>query len=63
MITAVEVEDLRFRHPGSTSRIEDVSFQVLRGEVACLLGPNGAGRPRCYGACSVSSNPTAGQCE
>ena len=40
---AIEVDGLRLRY-GATEVLQDVSFQVRRGEVLALLGPNGAGK-------------------
>lgn len=40
---AVEVEGLRMRY-GPVDVLDDVAFQVQRGEVVALLGPNGAGK-------------------
>ena len=39
----IEVEHLSKVY-GSTTAIEDVSFQVEKGEILGLLGPNGAGK-------------------
>ena len=40
---AIEVRNLSKRY-GDHLAVEDVSFDVRRGEVFCLLGPNGAGK-------------------
>lgn len=43
METIIQVEHLTHRY-GNRTAIEDLSFQVSRGEVLGLLGPNGAGK-------------------
>ena len=43
------VEDLTLRFGGLTA-IDNVSFEVARGEVFTLIGPNGAGKPEMIGA-------------
>ena len=39
----ISVEHLRKRD-GATVAVDDVSFEVQRGEIFGLLGPNGAGK-------------------
>ncbi|HZQ08740.1 MAG TPA: ABC transporter ATP-binding protein [Anaerolineae bacterium] len=41
--TAIQVQQLVKRY-GSLTAVDDISFQVQRGEVFGLLGPNGAGK-------------------
>ena len=41
--TMVHVEDLRMRY-GSVDVLDEVGFDLRRGEVVTLLGPNGAGK-------------------
>jgi len=43
METVIAVEHLQKRY-GQTSAVEDVTFDVRRGEVFGILGPNGAGK-------------------
>jgi fluoroquinolone transport system ATP-binding protein len=41
----IEVSGLAFSYPGSTSRaVEDLAFEVAKGEVFGFLGPSGAGK-------------------
>ncbi len=45
---------------GSTLAVDDVSFQVSRGEVVGFLGPNGAGKSTTMKMLTGFLNPTAG---
>ena len=62
MTDAVRVEHLKKSY-GSVKAVEDISFNVQKGEIFALLGPNGAGKTttiRCL--CSLSK-PDAGLVE
>ena len=45
----LRVEDLGVRY-GALVALEDVSWQVARGEILGIIGPNGAGKSSCYDA-------------
>ena len=45
---------------GELEAVEDVSFDVGRGEVYCLLGPNGAGKSTCISMIRGDIRPTSG---
>jgi ABC-2 type transport system ATP-binding protein len=59
---AIEVEHLvkRYRR-GKTNSVDDISFQVRRGETFGLLGPNGAGKTTTIGILTTSVLPTGGR--
>ena len=46
---------------GSTRAVDDVSFQVSRGEIVGFLGPNGAGKSTTMKMLTGYLNPTSGQ--
>ena len=42
---SIEVTNLSFTYPGNNSgTINDVSFEIKKGEIIALVGPNGAGK-------------------
>ncbi len=42
---AITVEDLSFTYPGNNmTTLDNISFQVRKGEIIALVGPNGAGK-------------------
>ena len=49
---------LRF---GGVVAVDDVSFEIRRGEILGLIGPNGAGKTSCFNALTGVYQPTSGQ--
>jgi branched-chain amino acid transport system ATP-binding protein len=49
---------LRF---GGLVALEDVTFDIRRGEILGLIGPNGAGKTTCFNAMTGVYRPTGGQ--
>jgi len=45
---------------GGVLAVNDVSFEVKRGEVFTLIGPNGAGKTTVFNLISRIYNPTTG---
>jgi len=58
--TAIEVRGLT-RTYGELAAVDDVSFDVLRGEIFGFLGPNGAGKTTTIRMLTGLTRPTAGQ--
>lgn len=48
------------RHFGGLKAVEDVSFEVRRGEILGLIGPNGAGKTTCLSLISAFLSPNSG---
>lgn len=46
---------------GGLSAIEDLSFEVMEGEVLSLIGPNGAGKTSAFNAITGYLAPSAGE--
>jgi ABC-2 type transport system ATP-binding protein len=55
----LEVTDLRVAY-GSTTAVDNVTFQISRGEIFGLLGPNGAGKTSTLSAIEGLLRPRAG---
>ena len=47
---------------GGLAALEDVSFDLLRGEVLSIIGPNGAGKTTLINIISGVTRPTSGEC-
>ena len=48
---------------GGVLAVDDVSFEVRRGEVFTLIGPNGAGKTTVFNLISRLYTPTSGSIE
>jgi ABC-type branched-subunit amino acid transport system ATPase component len=48
-------------HFGGLKAVDEVSFELYRGEILGLLGPNGAGKTTCFNAISGVHAPTSGE--
>ena len=57
---AIEVENLTKRY-GNLLAVNDISFNVRRGEVFALLGPNGAGKTTTVEIIDTIRTPTSGR--
>lgn len=58
---AIEVERLTKCYRGSRKAVDDITFNVRRGEIFGLLGPNGAGKTTTIGILTTSVLPTSGR--
>ncbi|WP_136602153.1 ABC transporter ATP-binding protein [Salinigranum halophilum] len=58
-MSLLETEDLRKQFGGLTA-VDDVSFQVERGETRAVIGPNGAGKSTLINCITGMLEPTAG---
>ncbi|MBU1207472.1 MAG: ATP-binding cassette domain-containing protein [Proteobacteria bacterium] len=57
----IEVKDLTKSY-GNIRAVQDVSFEIRKGEVFGLLGPNGAGKTTIIKMLTTLSRPDAGRC-
>ncbi len=55
----LEVRGVTLRFGGVTA-LDDVSFQINRGEILGLIGPNGAGKTTCFNVMTGVYQPTSG---
>ena len=55
----VEVKNLTIKFGGLTA-LDDVTFDIKRGEILGLIGPNGAGKTTCFNAMTGVYKPTSG---
>ena len=56
----IEVRNLTVKFGGLTA-LDDVSFDIRRGEILGLIGPNGAGKTTCFNAMTGVYKPTSGK--
>jgi len=50
------------KHYGNIKAVDDVSFEIKKGEVFGLLGPNGAGKTTIIKMLTTLSRPDSGEC-
>ncbi|MGW0228998.1 ABC transporter ATP-binding protein [Actinopolymorpha singaporensis] len=58
--TLLELRDVTLRFGGLTA-LDEVSFDLRRGEILGLIGPNGAGKTTCFNVMTGVYRPTSGQ--
>ncbi|MCW2851184.1 MAG: transporter related [Nocardioides sp.] len=56
----LEVDHVTLRFGGVVA-LNDVDFQIRRGEILGLIGPNGAGKTTCFNAMTGVYKPTSGE--
>src|SRR5579859_7493753 len=60
-VISIDVQHLVKRYPrASVNAVDDISFEVRRGEIFGLLGPNGAGKTTTIGVLTTGTRPTSG---
>jgi len=60
-VKAIEVETLTKRY-GSARGVEDLSFEIEKGEIFGYLGPNGSGKTTTIRCLMGLLRPTSGLC-
>src|SRR5215471_7853782 len=58
-MTVLAVRDLH-KSFGGVRAVDDVSFEIGRGEFLALIGPNGAGKSTCFNMINGQLRPDAG---
>ncbi|MDT5028516.1 MAG: branched-chain amino acid transport system ATP-binding protein, partial [Micromonosporaceae bacterium] len=58
--TLLELRDLTVKFGGLVA-LDEISFEIRRGEILGLIGPNGAGKTTCFNAMTGVYRPTSGQ--
>jgi len=58
--TLLAMENVTMRFGGLVA-LDDVSFDIRRGEILGLIGPNGAGKTTCFNALTGVYRPTSGR--
>ncbi|MBK2028572.1 ABC transporter ATP-binding protein [Francisella noatunensis] len=58
---ALEIKNLTKVYKGGLKAVDDISFEVKKGDFFALLGPNGAGKSTTLGMISSLVNKTSGQ--
>ncbi len=56
----LELEHVTLRFGGLTA-LDDVSFDIRKGEILGLIGPNGAGKTTCFNVMTGVYRPTSGE--
>src|SRR5437016_4629603 len=56
----VQVQNLTVKFGGLTA-LDNVTFDINRGEILGLIGPNGAGKTTCFNAMTGVYKPTSGK--
>jgi len=56
----MQVQNLTVKF-GGLAALEDVSFEIRRGEILGLIGPNGAGKTTCFNAMTGVYKPSSGK--
>jgi ABC-2 type transport system ATP-binding protein len=62
-MTPLKINHLIKTYPPSATAVNDVSFEVRKGEIYGLLGPNGAGKTSIISCVVTLQKPTSGEIE